>query len=176
MALRDRLTLVSFLLLVASGTLSAVLLGYAALVVGGAFLAGTLVAALLELAFPVLPLFALSTAVAVVSAVGVVYGLARRASLPRGGRIESVARRAESEYPPLRALGLGDAFAEPEPSPEEKRQDALERLKRRYVDGELTEREFERKLGRLVANDSVDDARAERERAAVVEDGGRSRF
>ncbi|WP_310928040.1 SHOCT domain-containing protein [Halogeometricum luteum] len=164
MALRDRTASVSLLLLLVSGTVSAVLAGYAALVLWSGLVEGALVAAVLRLAFPVLPLFVLAAVAAVLSAVGLVYGLARKARLPRGGRVEAVARRAEREYPVLRTLGVGDALSEPEPTPEERRADALDELKRRYVAGDVDEAEFERKLDRLVANDTVDDARAERER------------
>lgn len=175
MSLRNRPTLVSFVALLVSGTVAVVLAGYAALVLVGALFAGSLVAALFELAFPVLTLFVLSAVVAVVSSFGVAYGLARRASLPRGGRAESVARSVEAKVPFLRALGVADAFAEPEPTPEERRADALSTLKRRYVDGEMTEAEFERRLDRLVASDSVAEARAERERERVGETVDRSR-
>ncbi|QIB75413.1 hypothetical protein GL213_03535 [Halogeometricum borinquense] len=170
MVLRNRLVLVSFLSLLVSGTLAVVLLAYAAVVVAGAFLSGSLVTVLLDLAFPELPVFALSVIVAVVSSVGIVYGLARQASLPRGGRVESIARRAERMFPVFRMFGVADVFSEPEPTPEERREDALASLKRQYVEDEISEAEFERKLDRLVANDSVDDARAERERAAVVDE------
>lgn len=176
MSLRDRTVSISFLLLVVSGTVSLVLAGYAALVLWGGLVEGALVAAILQLAFPLLPLFVLSAVVAVLSTVGLVYGLARKARLPRGGRVESVACRAEKEYPALRTLGVADAVSEPKPTPEERRADALDELKRQYVAGDVTEAEFERKLDRLVANDTVDDARAERERRVVVEDEGRNRY
>lgn len=175
MSLRNRPTLVSFAALLVSGTVAAVLLGYGALVLAGALLSGTFVAALSELAFPLLPLFTLSVVVAVLSSVGVVYGLARRVTVPRGGRIESVARGAEAAVPPLRRLGVADAVAEPKPTPEERRQNAIETLKRRYVNDEISDAEFERKLGRLVSTDAGTDddanaAPAARERVAVEDE------
>ena len=56
-------------------------------------------------------------------------------------------------------------MAPPEPSAE----DVLDDLKRRYVAGEIDEATFERKLDRLVANESIDDATVAREREAVLD-------
>lgn len=174
--LRDRLLGFSLVALLLSGTLLAVVLGYGALVLGAAFVTGaSVVGAALELAVPWVPLAAVALFGTVFGCVGVVYALARRASVPRGGRVQRLAEFAERTYPPLRTLGLSDAVSEPEPSPEERAQDALEDLKRRYVAGEIDELEFERRVNRLVANDSVDDARAERERRELLRDEGRSR-
>lgn len=170
MSLRNRPTLVSFVALLVSGTVAAVLLGYGALVLAGAFLSGTLVAALTELAFPLLPLFILSVVVAVLSTVGVVYGLAKRVTVLRGGRIESVARRAEAAVPLLRRLGVADAVAEPEPTPEERRQNAIESLKRRYIDDEISDAEFERRLDRLVSSDAATHTDATRTDTAAYTD------
>lgn len=50
-------------------------------------------------------------------------------------------------------------------------EDALEDLKRQYVDGHLTEREFEQKLDHLVVADSVNDKRATRGHEAVSNEG-----
>jgi uncharacterized membrane protein len=48
--------------------------------------------------------------------------------------------------------------------------DALDRLRERYARGELTDAEFERKVERLVATESVEDA----ERAVASGDGDRT--
>lgn len=167
--LRDRLFGLSVLVFLLSGTLLTVTLGYGALVLYSALVTGApLVGALLELAVPGVVLVGLFLAGIVFGSVGAAYAVARNARMPRGGRIQRLAEYAEREYPPLRALGLSDAVSEPEPSPEERAEDALEDLKRRYVAGEIDEREFERRVDRLVANDSVDDVRAERERRDVL--------
>ncbi|WP_435073323.1 SHOCT domain-containing protein [Halorubrum sp. HHNYT27] len=47
------------------------------------------------------------------------------------------------------------ADAEPEP---ERTQDALDRLRTRYAEGELTDEQFERKLDRLLATETPEDA------------------
>lgn len=63
----------------------------------------------------------------------------RRLSLPRDDRIAAAAERAESQLPLLRDLGLAERF---EPTPEQRRQE----LKAQYVDGEITEAEYERRV------------------------------
>jgi hypothetical protein len=167
--LRDRLFGLCAAVLLLSGTLLAVVLGYGALVLASAFYTGaSVVAAAFELAFPWVLLALVSLLGLVFGSVGVTYAVARNASFPRGGRLQRLAEYAEREYSPLRALGLSDVVAEPEPTPEERAEDALSELKRRYVAGEIDEREFERRVDRLVATDSVDDARAERERREAL--------
>lgn len=44
-------------------------------------------------------------------------------------------------------------------------------MKQQYVAGEISEAEFERKVDRLVANDSLDGAEAARERQRVRNEG-----
>ncbi|SFG55100.1 hypothetical protein SAMN04488063_2387 [Halopelagius inordinatus] len=174
--LRDRLFGLSVVVFLLSATLSVVVLGYGALVLASAFVTdASVVGALFELAVPWVALAAVSLLGTVFGSVGAVYALARRVSVPRGGRLHRLAAYAERACPPLRTLGLSEALSEPEPSPEEKAQDALEDLKRRYVAGEMDEREFERRVDRLVANDSVDGARAERKRREVLRDESRGR-
>lgn len=95
---------------------------------------------------------------------GVAYLLVERADLSvrgRGGRLQTFAEQVESHNTLARSLGLSSVL---EPSPERKREDALDTLKRRYADGEVSDEEFERRLGRLLENDDVDEARAARER------------
>jgi hypothetical protein len=72
----------------------------------------------------------------------------RRLSLPRDDRLASAAERAEAELPVLRSLSLAERF---EPTPEQRRQ----HLKERYVDGELSEAEFERRVREHVENPSA---------------------
>jgi hypothetical protein len=167
--LRDRLFGLSAVVLFLSGTVLLVVLGYGAVVLYSALVTGSsLVGVLVELALPGVLVVGLLLVGVVFGALGSLYAVARNATLPRGGRVQRLAEYVEDEYPPLRALGLSEAVAEPEPSPEEKAEDALAELKRQYVAGEIDEREFEEKVDRLVATDSVEEARAVRERHDVL--------
>ena len=179
--------LVSVLLLV-------LVVGYGALVAVGALLSSaSLVGTLLEWAVPWLLVAGLLTVTGTLSLLGLLYGLARRAA---DATVESetaaaLAERAERELPGVAALGLSDALGPPEPTAEERAERALADLKSQYVAGDIDEREFERRVDRLVATDDLDSdadsleseveglesevegldaARAERERRAVVED------
>lgn len=172
--LRDNLFAVSVLALLVSGGLLAAVLGYAALVVLSAFWTGTpVVGVLFDLAVPFLPVTAVLLVAVAVSGVGVGWALLSRLTRPRGGRLHAAAERLERAYPPAETLGVADLLA-PDRAPEEKAEDALDELKRRYVAGDIDEREFERRLDRLVAADSVEDARATRERERVLDDRDRS--
>lgn len=156
----------SLLGLFVSSALLVVVLGYLALVVYLALRTGTpIVEILLDLAVPYVPIVGILVVAVVISAVGFGWGLLQRASIPRSARLQSAFERIERRYAPIRALGLSDIVAPPEPTPEE----ALANLKRQYVTGEIDERTFERKLDRLVRNDTVDDARAARERESTLE-------
>lgn len=156
----------SLLGLLVSSALLVVVLGYLALVVYLALRTGTpIVEILLDLAMPYVPIVGALVVAVVISAGGLGWALLQRASVPRSARLQSVFEQVERRYAPVRALGLSDAVAPPEPTPEE----ALADLKRQYVTGEIDERAFERKLDRLVRNDSVDDARAARERESTLE-------
>ncbi|WP_408959539.1 SHOCT domain-containing protein [Natrinema sp. 74] len=154
-----------------SGGLLLVVVGYLALVVYSGLATGAPIAAtLLELALPVLAAVTLLMAVLAVSSVGALWVFARHASLPRSERAASAAERLEREYSPLRTLGLSEVLSPPEPSAEERADRALAELKEQYVDGEISEAEFERRVDRLVANESIDEARAARERRQVVDE------
>ncbi|WP_224450031.1 SHOCT domain-containing protein [Haloprofundus salilacus] len=80
------------------------------------------------------------------------WSLARRARLPRSERLRAVAARAEARNDWAAALNLSSRFA-----PRGPREDPVEMLKRRYAAGELSEREFERRLDRIL-DDGVDGA------------------
>lgn len=167
--LSDRLLWLSALGALLSGGLLAVVVGYVALVVYSGLVSGApLVGVLVEIGVPVVLATAVLVSVFVGSAVGFAWALARNATLPRSERLGGLAARAEEEYPPLRAVGLAELLSPPSPTAEEREEEALAALKRQYVDGEITEAEFERKVDRLVATESVDEARAERERERVV--------
>lgn len=71
-------------------------------------------------------------------------------SLPESERVSNGFERIERAVPPFERLGLSEAFAV---STETKR----ERLKERYVDGELTQVEYERRLRDLLADEDDPD-------------------
>lgn len=129
-----------------------------------------LLAALSALAAPSAGLFVLLEAVApylVASAlvgmlsffllVGLVVAGVRSASMPRDERLARLARLAERHSSEARQVGLAERF---EPTTE----DRIDELKRRYVEGEITELEYERRLQDLMAEEGVSDERVRRER------------
>lgn len=151
-----------------SGGLLLVVVGYVGVVVYSVLVSGTpIVSTLLGIALPVIASTALLLVLLVASVIGMLWVLVQNASLPRSERIAGVAERVEREYAPLRILGLSEFLTPPEPSDDERAEAALDTLKRQYVDGEITEREFERKVDQLVSNDSIDESRAARERTRV---------
>lgn len=172
MSLLKRKSLWAALLgVVLSGGLLLLAVGYLGLVVYLGVMSGTpIVAVLLDVAVPALAAIGLLVALLTVSGVALLWVLVQSASLPRSERIAALAGRLEREYPPLRTLGLSELFAPPEPSADDRAERALADLKRQYVDGEITEAEFERRVDRLVAAESIDEVRAARERRRVVED------
>lgn len=171
MALRTNKWLwVSLLGVFVSGGLLVLTAGYVAVVAASALASSaSLVAVLLDIALPVLAVAAILVTLLVVSGVGLVWVLIRNAPAIRSDRLASLAGRLEREYPPLRRAGLSDVLEPPEPTAEEQAEAALADLKQQYVDGEISEAEFERKVDRLVATDSIDEARAARERSDAVQ-------
>jgi|APHM01.1.fsa_nt_gi hypothetical protein len=71
----------------------------------------------------------------------------RQLSLPRDDRLAAAAERAERTVPVVRSLDLAERF---EPTDEQRR----EELRQRYVDGEITEAEFERRVREYVEDPS----------------------
>jgi hypothetical protein len=108
-------------------TVSVLVTGGSLVLTVGGFLLGTLLLGGLTLVF----------AAALLSA------LASRASLPRSQRVATVLHGLEAVVPPLRQLGLANRV---EPTPEERRTT----LEERYVNGELSERQFEAALADLL--------------------------
>jgi hypothetical protein len=162
--------------LVLSTGLLLVAVGYLGLVVYTGLVTGTpLVDVLVDVAVPAVVGIGLLTAIFAVSGVGFLWVFVRNASLPRSQRVASLVGRLEREYSPVGAVGVADLLAPPEPSADERAERALADLKQRYVEGELSEAEFERKVDRLVANDSVDEVRAARERRSVVDEESHGR-
>jgi len=80
----------------------------------------------------------------------------RRASLPRDERLARLARGVERVSDDAREFGLAERF---EPTTE----DRIEALKRQYVDGELTELAYERRLRELLADEETSDDSIDRE-------------
>lgn len=111
-------------------TLGALLGGGAVVQTFGTFLLGTL----------------LLMGVDIVFSVALVRELARQASVPKSQRVAAGLASLESVFPPLASLGLSDVFEPPEPTVEERH----EELTHRYVEGELSEAEYERELQALL--------------------------
>ncbi|WP_135805324.1 SHOCT domain-containing protein [Halorussus marinus] len=88
--------------------------------------------------------------------IGTSVAAVRRASLPRDERLARVARGVERVSGDAREYGLADRF---EPTTE----DRIEALKREYVDGEITELEYERRLRELLEDETTSEDRIDRE-------------
>jgi hypothetical protein len=160
-----------------SGGLLLVVVGYVGLVVYSGLVSGaSVVSTLVDIAVPALGGLAVLVVLFVVSVVGGLWVLVQNASVPRSARVASLVDRIEREYSPLGPVGLAELLAPPEPSADERAEQALATLKQQYVDGEITEAEFERRVDRLVTNDSIDEARAAREHCRAIDaDAERSR-
>ncbi|WP_435179753.1 SHOCT domain-containing protein [Halorussus sp. AFM4] len=117
-----------------------------------------LIVVLLDAVAPYAITAALLGALSFVLTLGVAVAAVRRASMPRSERLARLARLVERYSDEARRFGLAERF---EPTTEER----IDELKRRYVDGELTELEYERRLQDLMAEEDVDDARVRRERS-----------
>lgn len=72
-----------------------------------------------------------------------VVSVLRNGSLPRDDRLVSVVERLEREYPMLRQFDVSERV---EPTTEDRK----EKLKTRYVEGEISDAEFERRMERLM--------------------------
>jgi len=97
--------------------------------------------------------------VSVVLLVWLLVAAVRRASLPRNDRLAGAARRVERHVP---QIGDGDLSERVEPTTEER----IDDLKQRYVDGEITEAEYERELQALMRDADDEGVRRERDRGA----------
>lgn len=173
--LRNKWLWASLLGVVLSGGLLLVVIGYLGLIVYSGLANGTpIVDVLLDIAVPVLMSVVFLVAMLILSGVAMLWVIVQNASIPRSERIAILVERVEREFPPLRVLGLSEFLSPPEPSADEQAEQALADLKQQYVDGKITEAEFERKVDRLVANESIDEVRAAHERKQVREDTSRS--
>ena len=111
---------------------------------------------LLDAAAPYVVLGLLDALVAVGLFVALAVVAVRRASVPRDDRLARLAETVERAYPKARAVGLSDRV---EPTQE----DRIDDLKQRYVEGDIGEAEYERRLQALMDDEAVEDERVRRE-------------
>jgi len=102
-----------------------------------------------------------------VTSVLVAAGIAARASSAvSGDRAKQVASYLERESDAARAVGLASVVESFDSrTPDERADDRIDRLKQRYVEGSLTDTEFERKIRDVVDQEGVD-----RSESSVIED------
>ena len=132
----NRLFWLSLFGLFASGGLLLAGLGYVALVVYSGLVSGTpIVTILLDLAVPVVGGVAVLLVVFSLSCIALLWVLVQNVSLPRSDWLGRMAERLERQYPPLRTIGLADLLTPPEPTAEERAEQALAELKQQYVAG-----------------------------------------
>jgi uncharacterized membrane protein len=116
-------------------------------------------------------LFVVATVVALpltlVAGVLVAAGIAARASSAvSGDRAKQVASYLERESDAARAVGLASVVEKFDSrTPDERADDRIDRLKQRYVEGSLTDTEFERKIREVVDQENVD-----RSESSVIDD------
>lgn len=148
--LDDRLLAGSLAGLVLSVGLLVGVIGYVGvLAVAAVVPGGTGVDALLGVVLPAALATVVLVATFLLSAVGLLVSVGRRLSVPRSQRAADAVASVEQYSDRLASVGLSDRLAPPQPGVEERLTD----LKRRYVDGELSEREFERELRTVVAEE-----------------------
>lgn len=173
--LRNKWLWASLLGIFLSGGLLLVVIGYLGLIVYSGLANGTpLVAILLDIAVPVVVSVVFLVGLLIVSGISMLWVVVQNASIPRSERIATLIERVEQKYSPLRILGLSEFLSPPKPSADEQAEQVLAELKQQYVEGEITEAEFERKVDRLVANESIDEVRAAHERKQVKDGTERS--
>lgn len=111
-------------------TVSVLVTGGSLVLTAGGFLLGTLLCAGLTVVFAASLLSTLASRVSL-------------PSVPRSQRVANVLHGLESAIPPLRRLGLADSV---EPTVEQRR----DALTEQYVEGELSEHQFEAAMGDLL--------------------------
>ena len=92
--------------------------------------------------------------VAVLFLVGTVVSVLRNASLPRDDRLVTLVEWLERQYPVLRKF---DVSGKVEPTAEDRKR----QLKEQYVNGEISEAEFERRLAQLMDDQAEGVSRSE---------------
>ncbi|MFB6151753.1 MAG: SHOCT domain-containing protein [Haloarculaceae archaeon] len=122
-----------------------------------------------------LPLFVVGLVVGfpvtLVAGLAAVFGLAARASSAVSGkRLGRLASYVERESDVARAVGLADLVEGLDGrSPEERADDRIGRLKEKYVEGKLSERAFERRMGEVLDEEGVDRDRVGGDREYLTE-------
>ncbi|WP_458206919.1 SHOCT domain-containing protein [Haladaptatus sp. NG-SE-30] len=112
----------------------------------------------LDAAAPYIVAFLLDGLLAGLLFVALTVTAARRVSVPRDDRLARLLRRAERLFPKAGSLGLSKRV---EPTKE----DRMDELKRQYVEDEIGELEFERRMKQLMdGSEGSDGERARRER------------
>jgi len=119
-------------------------LGVSALALLAGAVGGSSLGALLADAAVVVGVAALLILAELALTVAFVVNVVRRLSFPTSGRLARVFSVLETVLPPIRGLAISERFA---PSLEERER----AIKRRYVEGELSERGFEREMHDLLA-------------------------
>ena len=116
-----------------------------------------LVVVLLDAVAPYAITAALLGALSFVLTLGLAVAAVRQASMPRSERLAGLARLVERYSGEARRVGLAERF---EPTTEER----IDELKAEYVEGEITELEYERRLQDLMVEEGVNDERVQQER------------
>lgn len=123
--------------------------GVGILVVFAGLLGGASIAATLGNASLFLGAAVVLAALDVATLLAFVITVIRRARLPKSERLSETFARMENLVPPLRALELSERF---EPPIEERKA----RIEEQYVEGEIGELEFERRLQALLREEEAD--------------------
>lgn len=147
------------------GRLLLVVIGYLGLITYSGLANETpIVPVLLDITIPALVSVVILVALLILADVAILWVIIWKPSIPRSKRIATLTKQVEREYRPFRVLSLSGALSLPKPSADEQAERTLTNLKRQYIEGEITEAEFERKADRLVTNESIDKVHAAHER------------
>lgn len=149
------LSLVALVVLAAFGLLAV------ASALAGAASGASLLFVAVEAAAPFVAASLLVGVLSVLLFVATTVAAVRRVSMPRSERLARAARLVERVSGDAREFGLAERF---EPSTEERVAD----LKRAYVEGEITEWEYERRLEDLLDDERESDGTVRRERGRLL--------
>ena len=95
-----------------------------------------------------------------------VVSVLRSASLPRNDRLVSIVERVERRYPLLRHFDVAEKV---KPTMEDRQQ----RLREQYVQGEISETEFEREMAQVMDETPDEPSQSETKRNVELEDYSR---
>ncbi|PSQ33687.1 hypothetical protein BRD05_08315 [Halobacteriales archaeon QS_9_70_65] len=104
--------------------------------------------------------------VAVLFLIATIVSVLRSRSLPRDDRLVSVVERLEREYPILRQFDVSQRV---EPTAEDRRRE----LKERYVEGDIGDAEFERRMDELMDDPGSEGSRRSDSAGTTEEDAPR---